>query len=256
MTKRIVLTLCFMLGLAAWGQSSPQQQQQQQQQAPLDSAALDKVLAPIALYPDALVAQILMCSTNAAKVRDLQAFIQKNKNLKGTALQEAAGKQGFDPSYVALTLFPQVVKTMNDSIGWTRQMGQAFNTDKKAVFESIQRLRTLAFDVGNLKTTPQQEVQKVDQGGQQVIVIQPSNPQVVYVPQYNPETIYTTPAPPVTQTIVIHEDDDDSEAVAAGMIGFGVGVAMGAAMNSNYYHGPYGYGGYGMYLRRILWLRL
>ena len=243
MTKRIVLTLCFMLGLAAWGQSSPQQQQQQ---APLDSAALDKVLAPIALYPDALVAQILMCSTNAAKVRDLQAFIQKNKNLKGTALQEAAGKQGFDPSYVALTLFPQVVKTMNDSIGWTRQMGQAFNTDKKAVFESIQRLRTLALDVGNLKTTPQQEVQKVDQGGQQVIVIQPANPQVVYVPQYNAETVYTTPAPPVTQTIVVHEDDD-SDAVAAGMIGFGVGVAMGAAMNSNYYHGPYGYGGYGMY---------
>ena len=185
MTKRIVLTLCFMLGLAAWGHSSPQQQQQQQQ-APLDAAALDKVLAPIALYPDALVAQILMCSTNVTKVRDLQAFIQKNKNLKGTALQEAAGKQGFDPSYVALTLFPQVVKTMNDSVGWTRQMGQAFNADKKAVFESIQRLRTLALDVGNLKTTPQQEVQKVDQGGQQVIVIQPANPQVVYVPQYNP----------------------------------------------------------------------
>ena len=245
MTKRIVLTLCFMLGLAAWGHSSPQQQQQQQQQAPLDSATLDKVLAPIALYPDALVAQILMCSTNVTKVRDLQAFIQKNKNLKGTALQEAAGKQGFDPSYVALTLFPQVVKTMNDSVGWTRQMGQAFTADKKAVFESIQRLRTLALDVGNLKTTPQQEVQKVDQGGQQVIVIQPANPQVVYVPQYNPQTVYTTPAP-ATQTIVVHEDDN-SDAVAAGMIGFGVGVAMGAAMNSNYYHGPYGYGGYGMY---------
>ena len=244
MTKRIVLTLCFMLGLAAWGHSSPQEQPAQQ--APLDAAALDKVLAPIALYPDALVAQILMCSTNVTKVRDLQAFIQKNKNLKGTALQEAAGKQGFDPSYVALTLFPQVVKTMNDSVGWTRQMGQAFTADKKAVFESIQRLRTLALDVGNLKTTPQQEVQKVDQGGQQVIVIQPANPQVVYVPQYNPQTVYTTPAP-ATQTIVVHEDDDDEEAVAAGMIGFGVGVAMGAAMNSNYYHGPYGYGGYGMY---------
>jgi hypothetical protein len=240
----IVLSLCFFFGSAACGQSSPQQQQQQQQ-APLDPAALDKVLAPIALYPDALVAQILMCSTNVTKVRDLQAFIQKNKNLKGTALQEAAGKQGFDPSYVALTLFPQVVKTMNDSIGWTRQMGQAFTADKKAVFESLQRLRTLALDVGNLKTTPQQEVQKVDQNGQQVIVIQPANPQVVYVPQYNSETVYTTPAPPVTQTIVVHEDDDSDE-LAAGMIGFGVGVAMGAAMNSNYYYGPYGWGGYGM----------
>ena len=243
--KSIVLTLCLMLSFVACSYSSPPQGQNQGQPA-MDPAALDKVLAPIALYPDALVAQILMCSTNVTKVRDLQAFIQKNKNLKGTALQEAAGKQGFDPSYVALTLFPQVVKTMNDSIGWTRQMGQAFTADKKAVFASLQRLRTLALDVGNLKTTPQQEVQKVDQEGQQVIVIQPANPQVVYVPQYNPETIYTTPAPPVTQTIVVHEDDN-SDAVAAGMIGFGVGVAMGAAMNNNYYYGPYGYGGYGMH---------
>jgi hypothetical protein len=250
MTERIVLTLCFMLGLVACGHSSPPQGQSQGQSqgqaAPMDPAALDKVLAPIALYPDALVAQILMCSTNAAKVRDLQAFMQKNKNLKGTQLQEAAGKQGFDPSYVALTLFPQVVKTMNDSIGWTRQMGQAFNADKKAVFESVQRLRKLAVDVGNLKTTAQQEVQNVDQNGQQVIVIQPANPQVVYVPQYNPETVYIQ-APPATQTIVVHEDDDSMDAAAAGMIGFGVGVAMGAAMNSNYYHGPYGWGGYGMY---------
>src|SRR5215510_679446 len=137
---------------------------------------------------------------------------------------------------------------MNDSIGWTRQMGQAFTSDKKAVFESIQRLRKLAVDVGNLKTTPQQEVQNVDQNGQQVIVIQPANPQVVYVPQYNPETVYVQ-APPAqtTQTIVVHEDNDSMDAAAAGMIGFGVGVAMGAAMNSNYYHGPYGWGGYGMY---------
>ena len=248
MTKRSLLILFFLLGFAACGHSSPPQGQGQSQgqAAPMDPAALDKVLAPIALYPDALVAQILMCSTDAAKVRDLQAFMQKNKNLKGTQLQEAAGKQGFDPSYVALTLFPQVVKTMNDSIGWTRQMGQAFNADKKAVFESVQRLRKLAVDVGNLKTTPQQEVQNVDQNGQQVIVIQPANPQVVYVPQYNPETVYIQ-APPATQTIVVHEDDDSMDAAAAGMIGFGVGVAMGAAMNSNYYHGPYGWGGYGMY---------
>src|SRR5262249_35314665 len=171
-----------------------------------------------------------------AKVRELYTWMQKNKNLKGTSMQEAAGKQGFDPSFVALTLFPQVVKTMNDSIGWTRQMGQAFTADKKAVFESIQRLRTLALDVGNLKTTPQQEVQKVEQGGQQVIVIQPANPQVVYVPQYNPQTVYTTPAP-ATQTVVVHEDDH-SDAVAAGLIGFGAGVALGAAMSSNYYYGP------------------
>jgi Protein of unknown function (DUF3300) len=238
-TKSTIVFVCLLFGfgtsnhhLAAQGQAGQ------------DTAALDKILAPVALYPDALVAQILLCATNPSKVRDLHAWMQKNKNLKGTALQEAAGKQGFDPSFVAISLFPQVVKMMTDSIGWTRQLGQAFSTDKKAVFASIQRLRTLALDVGNLKTTPQQEVQKVEQGGQQVIVIQPSNPQVVYVPQYNPQTVYTTPAP-APQTVVVHEDDHSDE-IAAGLIGFGAGVALGAAMNSNYYYGPYGWGGYGM----------
>jgi uncharacterized protein DUF3300 len=238
-TKSTIVFVCLLFGfgtsnhhLAAQGQAGQ------------DTAALDKILAPVALYPDALVAQILLCATNPSKVRDLHAWMQKNKNLKGTALQEAAGKQGFDPSFVALSLFPQVVKMMTDSIGWTRQLGQAFSTDKKAVFASIQRLRSLALDVGNLKTTPQQEVQKVEQGGQQVIVIQPSNPQVVYVPQYNPQTVYTTPAP-APQTVVVHEDDHSDE-IAAGLIGFGAGVALGAAMNSNYYYGPYGWGGYGM----------
>jgi len=237
--KSTILFVCLLFGFATSSHSLAAQGQTGQ-----DTASLDKILAPIALYPDALVAQILLCSTNPSKVRELQTWMQKNKNLKGTAMQEAAGKQGFDPSFVAISIFPQVVKMMNDSIGWTRQLGQAFNTDKKAVFASIQRLRTLALDVGNLKTTPQQEVQKVEQGGQQVIVIQPSNPQVVYVPQYNPQTVYTTAAP--AQTVVVHEDDHTDEAVA-GMIGFGAGVALGAAMNSNYYYGPYGWGGYGMY---------
>jgi Protein of unknown function (DUF3300) len=243
--RATVLTLCFLFGyacnhsLAAWSQEA-------QTQAAPDPAALDKILAPVALYPDALVAQILFCSTDPNKVRELNSFIQKNKKLKGTELQEAAEKQGFAPSYCAIVIFPQVVKTMTDSIGWTRQLGQAFTADKKAVFDSVQRLRSQAVEVGNLKTTPQQEVQTVDQGGQQVIVIQPSNPQVVYVPQYNPETVYVTQAPPATQTVVVHEDDDSDE-VAAGLIGFSAGIALGATMNSSHYYGPYGWGGYGMH---------
>ena len=232
--KSTVLILCLLFGFATCSHSVPLQEQPSQ-----DPAALDKVVAPIALYPDALIAQILLCATNPDKVRDLHAWLQKNKKLKGTALQQAAEKQGFEPSYVAIALFPQVVKTMADSIGWTRQLGQAFTTDKKAVLASIQRLRAQAVEVGNLKTTPQQEVQTVEQGGQQVIVIQPSNPQVVYVPQYNPQTVYTTPAP-ATSTVVVQEDDH-SDAVAAGLIGFGVGVALGAAMDNNYYYGPHGW---------------
>jgi Protein of unknown function (DUF3300) len=240
-----VLALCFLFGYTCNHSLAARSQETQTQAAP-DPAALDKILAPIALYPDALVAQILFCSTDPNKIRELNSFIQKNKKLKGTELQEVAEKQGFGPSYCAIVIFPQVVKTMNDSIGWTRQLGQAFTADKKAVFASVQRLRSQAVEVGNLKTTPQQEVQTVEQGGQQVIVIQPSNPQVVYVPQYNPETVYVTQAPPATQTVVVHEDDDSDE-IAAGLIGFSAGVALGATMNSSYYYGPYGWGGYGMH---------
>src|SRR5262249_9874544 len=231
--RSTILALCLMFGSA-----SGHARLVSQEQAAQDPAALDKILAPIALYPDALVAQILFCSTDPNKVRELNSFIQKNQKLKGTELQDAAEKQGFGPSYVAIVLFPQVVKTMTDSIGWTRQLGQAFTADKKAVFSSIQRLRSQEVEVGDLKTTPQEEVQTVEQGGQQVIVIQPSNPQVVYVPQYNPQTVYTTTAP-ATQTVVVHEHDDSSDELAAGLIGFGAGVALGAAMNSSYYYGPY-----------------
>ena len=252
--KLAVLALCLLVGspgshsLAVQAQApqTPPAQTPPAQTQPAPDPALDKILAPIALYPDALVAQILFCSTDPDKVRELNSFIQKNKKLKGTELQEAAEKQGFGPSYCAIVIFPQVVKTMTDSIGWTRQLGQAFTADKKAVFASVQRLRSQAVEVGNLKTTPQQEVQTVEQGGQQVIVIQPSNPQVVYVPQYNPETVYVTQAAPATQTVVVHEDDNSDE-VAAGLIGFSAGVALGATMNSGPYYGPYGWGGYGMY---------
>jgi hypothetical protein len=245
-----VLTLCLLVvspgshSVAVQTQAA-QTQPAQTQPAP-DPAALDKILAPVALYPDALIAQILFCSTDPDKVRELNSWIPKNQKLKGTELQDAAEKQGFAPSFVAIVIFPQVVKTMADSIGWTRQLGQAFTADKKAVFASIQRLRSKAVELGNLKTTPQQEVQTVEQGGQQVIVIQPSNPQVVYVPQYNPQTVYVTQAPPATQTVVVHEDDNSDE-IAAGLIGFSAGVALGATMNSSYYYGPYGWGGYGMH---------
>jgi Protein of unknown function (DUF3300) len=206
---------------------------------------LDRLLAPIALYPDQLLAQMLLCAANPGKVAALNEWLA-SQTLKGTELQEAATKSGFEPSFAALVLFPDVVGTMASQLDWTTRLGKEFTADRSAVFASIQRLRTQAKTVGTLKTTPQQEVEtRTTSSGDQVIVIEPANPQVVYVPQYNPQVVYTQPA---TTTVVIQEDDDSDEAVAAGLIGFTAGIAMGAAMDNNYYYGPTGfYGGGYMY---------
>ena len=214
------------------------------------AGTIDQLLAPVALYPDPLLAQILISATEPDKVTELNKWMAGNQKLKGTQLQDAAVKAGFDASFVALVLFPKVVAYMADQIVWTRLLGHAFTTDRSAVFASIQKLRLLAKDVGTLKSTPQQAVEtKRTTAGEEVIVIEPTNPQVVYVPQYNPQVVYTQ-AP---TTVIIQEDDDDAEvAVAAGLIGFTAGIAIGATMNNSYYHGPYGWHG-GAYMYNDAW---
>ena len=141
---------------------------------------------------------------------------------------------------------------MAEQIAWTRVLGQAFESDRSAVFASIQKLRKQAQTVGTLKTTPQQTVEtKKTSAGEPVIVIEPANPQVVYVPQYNTEVVYTQA--PTTTVIIQEEDDDDAaEAIAAGLIGFTAGIAIGAAMDNHYYYGPYGWHG-GAYMYNDAW---
>ena len=204
--------------------------------------SIDELVAPIALYPDALIAQILLSAADPAQVQEFDQWLTaNNKALSGTNLQDAAVKAGFDASLVALALFPQVVRQMASDLNWTKTLGGAFAIDRNLIFASIQKLRRQAQSVGTLKTTPQQEVTtQTTSSGEQVIVIEPANPQIVYVPQYNPQVVYTQA--PSTTTVVIQEDDDDwEEAVAAGVIGFTAGVAMSA------YYNPYYYGGYGWY---------
>jgi len=215
------------------------------QAAQYQTGTLDQMLAPIALYPDQLLAQILMCAGDPAKVTELDKWMKSNAQLKGTALQDGAVKAGFDASFVALVVFPQVVAKMAEQIAWTTLLGQAFTKDRSAVFDTIQKLRTQARNVGTLKDTPQQNVEmKTTSAGQEVIVIEPANPQVIYVPQYNTEVVYTQP--PATTTVVVQEDNS-SDAIAAGLIGFTAGIAIGAASN-NYYYGPCCmYGGAYMY---------
>ncbi|HEY7172420.1 MAG TPA: DUF3300 domain-containing protein, partial [Vicinamibacterales bacterium] len=210
---------------------------------------IDGLLAPIALYPDALLAQMLVSAQDPQNVVKLNDFLKKNSALKGTELQDAAVVEGFEPNFVALALFPQVVSTMASKLDWTTLVGQMFAADKAAVFASIQKLRAQAQNAGNLKTNAQQqvEVQKTS-SGDQVIVIEPANPQIVYVPQYNPTVVYTQPA---TTTVVV-EQNSGADAAAAAMIGFTAGIVIGSAVNNNYYYGPYGWHG-GAYMYNDAW---
>jgi hypothetical protein len=199
-------------------------------QTPAPLAPLDQLLSPVALYPDALLAQVLTSATSPGQVTEMTKWLQQNQQLQGTQLQEAAQQKGFDASFVALVLFPDVLNLMSSQIGWTSELGTAFLSDPKGVMESVQRLRAQAKAAGNLKSTPQQLVSAESQNGQQIIVIQPANPQVVYVPVYNPQVVYYPPPP-------------DAAAV---LVGFGLGIAIGAAMNNNNHYAPYGWGAWGM----------
>jgi hypothetical protein len=260
--KRLVITFNTLLVLAAadlafpdgrTADERPRPQARDSKPAPpaMKPDDLDRLLAPIALYPDALLGQLLLCASNPGKVGALSEWLQSQETLKGSELQDAARKSGFEPSFVALVLFPDVVNTMAGQLDWTTRLGQAFAADRSAVFASIQRLRAKARDAGKLKSTPQQDVEtRTTSSGQQVIVIEPANPQVVYVPQYNPQTVYTQPA--TSSTVVVQNESDNDAAVAAGLIGFTAGIALGAAIDNDYYYGPYGWRG-GAYMYDDAW---
>ena len=208
---------------------------------PIPPETLDALLAPIALYPDALIIQIVQCASSPYQVKQVSAWLKQNPDLKGTAAQDAAAQEGFDASFVAIVLFPQVVHMMAEKADWTSDLGQAFANDRNGVLDSIQRLRTQAHAVGNLKTTDQQQVETVStQSGQQVIVIQPANPQVVYVPQYDPQVVYVQPPPAPSAA-----PSNEGRAVAAGLIGFAAGVIVGAAADDDDDHYYYASGGWG-----------
>ena len=160
-------------------------------QAPIPTAQeLDQLLAPVALYPDSLLAQITTASTNPQEILDVSNWLQANPGLQGAALTDAAEKQGFDSAFVALVMFPDVINMMAEDIDDFAAIGEAFSTDQGAVSASIQRLRAQAYAAGTLQSNQQQTVQVQQVAAQPVYVIQPANPQVVYVPIYNPTTVY------------------------------------------------------------------
>jgi hypothetical protein len=188
--------------------------------APLSTSDLDALVAPIALYPDALVAQVLTASTFPDQVAVAEYWMQENKSLTGSALMKAVDQQTWDPSVKALTEFPSVLENMSKNLTWTSSLGEAYHNQQAEVMSAIQTLRAQAKAKGALNSNSQI---KVVQQSPQVIVIQPTNPQIVYVPEYNPAVIYGTPYVTPGYTA--------GDVAAAGIIGFGAGIAVGAMMS-------------------------
>ena len=185
---------------------------------------LEQLVAPIALYPDSLVAQILMASTYPLEVVQAGKWAKKNKVLKGDALTKALEKENWDPSVKSLVNFPQVLDMMNDKLDWTQKLGDAFLAQKKEVMDTVQKLRAKAEAEGNLKTTKEQKV--VVEKETQTIVIESASPEVVYVPTYNPTVVYGTWPYPAYPPYYYYPP---GYAAGAALFSFGVGVAVGAA---------------------------
>ena len=150
---------------------------------------LQQLVAPIALYPDALVAQILAAATYPAEVVEADRWMQQHSDLKGKKLADEVNKQSWDPSVKALAQFPSVLANMDKNLSWTSSLGDAYVNQQQDVMDAVQVMRGRAQSAGNLNSTPQEKV--TTQG--QTIVIEPVNPDVVYVPQYDPWLVYGAP---------------------------------------------------------------
>jgi hypothetical protein len=193
------------------------------QGAPLSADQLQQLVAPVALYPDALVAQILGAATFPDQIAAASGWLQENKSLTGTPLMQAVDKQQWDPSVKALTQFPSVLDNMAKNLSWTSSLGEAYHSQAADVMTAVQVLRGKAKAAGNLKSGSQITVV---QQSPQVIVIQPTNPQVIYVPTYNPTVVYGAPvATPGYSTAAV---------VTTAVVAFGIGIAVGAAMNNSW----------------------
>jgi hypothetical protein len=222
MQKSVALLMSFLLALTtfpagAGAQNTPTSGTQEQ---PLSGEELDGLVAPIALYPDALVAQILGAATFPYEIVDATLWFKDNSQLKGEALAKQVDQQSWDPAVKALTQFPSVLDNLAKNLAWTSALGEASATQQPDVMAAVQRLRAKAQAAGNLKSSS--EI-KVVQESPQTIVIQPANPQIVYVPVYNPAVIYGVP---YVYPGYVYVAPPPSTAVIA----FGVGIAVGAMM--------------------------
>jgi hypothetical protein len=198
---------------------------------PLSPDQLDNLVAPVALYPDALLSQVLVASTYPLELVEAGQWLQQDQSLQGTQLVDAARQQNWDPSIQALVVFPDVIERLNSNIRWTTDLGNAFLAQQADVMNAVQRMRSEARAEGKLNSNTEETIATDTQGGQTAIEIQPTNPEVVYVPTYNPQDVWGPPDygyyPPL-----------DYPDVGFGF-GFGPGIYLGG------FFGGLGFGGWG-----------
>ncbi|MGH7410214.1 MAG: DUF3300 domain-containing protein [Candidatus Methylomirabilis sp.] len=203
---------------------SPGAAAQDQSKPVFSREELEQVLAPIALYPDSLLVQILMASTYPLEVVQADRWTKENKDLKGDALTASLEKQQWDPSVKSLVNFPQVLEMMSQKLDWTQKLGDAFLAQQKDVMDTVQKLRNKAEAQGNLKTTKEQKV--IVEKETQTIVIESASPQVIYVPTYNPTVVYGAWPYPAYPPYYYYPP---GYVAGAAVFGFAAGVAVGAA---------------------------
>ncbi len=197
-TLKLMLLALVVLGTGTlmWSQEgppAPPAEQPPQTQQAWSADQLDNMVAPIALYPDPLLGQMLVAATYPLEVVEANQWLQRNRNLRGQALVDAARQQPWDPSVQALVAVPDALAKLSQDVQWTTDLGNAFLAQQTDVMNAVQRMRARAKDNGRLASTPQQIVTTENQDGQQAIVIQPASPQVIYVPAYDPYYIWGPP---------------------------------------------------------------
>ena len=233
-TRRSFLAV-FCSVLLVYGPMPAATAQQAANKIPNDQ--LDSLVAPVALFPDPLLAQTLAASTYPLELIQLHQWLQKNKTLKDKALADAVAKQPWDPSVQAMAGLPDLVKRLSDDIQWTTDLGNAFLAQQSDVMDAVQRMRVKAKDSGNLKSSEEIKVETKVVESKTVVVIEQANPQVIYVPTYSPTVVWGYPVypyPPIYYPPPYY-----------GAIAFSAGVFMGAAMWGGGWGWGCGWGGGG-----------
>ena len=231
----MVLFLCLNLAVPPGLMAQGAKEEAAKQEGPsFRPEEVDQMVAPIALYPDNLLAQVLAASTYPLEIVQAARLVQQNKELKGEKLMAAAKDKDWEPSVKAMLEFPDVLLMMNEKLEWTEKLGNAFLSQQKDVMASVQRLRKKAQESGNLKTTKEQKVIVEEQT--KVIIIQPASPEVVYVPTYNPVVVYGAWPYPAYPPYPVYPP---GYVAATAAFSFAAGVAVGAAWSG---HGGWGCG--------------
>ena len=219
-------------------QQAPAGTSQEQPQPTLTPDQLDSLVAPIALYPDPILSQVLVASTYPLEIVEATRWLGQNSNLQGKALVDAAAKKPWDASVQALVVLPDLLKRLNQDINWTSDLGNAFLAQQEGVMEAVQRMRQRAQANGVLQSNTQQQLSTTTQSGNTYIEIQPASPEVVYLPEYNPVAVWGQPADYPYPPIYYPPVPSTGAVIAASAISFGIGVAVGAIWSG-------GWGGWG-----------